>query len=88
MARPKNPNTVAATAATIRRGQESKAAALRQAGWLVLDPETVADPVSLAALVDLHMSGLIHHGDDQPCAACTVTRVVRRLAEMQPRPAR
>ena len=33
--------TAAATAAVRRRGQETKAAALREAGWLVIAPEDV-----------------------------------------------
>lgn len=36
------PRTAAATAAVIRRGQETKATKLRQAGWLVVPPEVVA----------------------------------------------
>lgn len=43
MAAPKRPNTEAATAATKRRGQESMAAKLRAAGWVVVPPEH-ADP--------------------------------------------
>lgn len=36
------PRTAAATAAVIRRGQETKAATLREAGWLVVPPEAAA----------------------------------------------
>lgn len=39
MPAPKSPNTAAATAAVRRRGQETAAAKLRQAGWLVTPPE-------------------------------------------------
>jgi hypothetical protein len=38
----KEPRTAAATAAVRRRGQETKAAALREAGWIVVPPEAVA----------------------------------------------
>lgn len=43
MPAPKRPNTTAATAAVVRRGQETVAAKLRSAGWIVLPPEQVAD---------------------------------------------
>jgi hypothetical protein len=43
MPAPKNPNTAAATAAVIRRGQETRAARLREAGWIILRPEEIAD---------------------------------------------
>jgi hypothetical protein len=39
MPAPKRPNTAAATEAVRRRGQESMAAKLREAGWLVVPPE-------------------------------------------------
>jgi hypothetical protein len=42
MPAPKRPNTTAATAAVVRRGQETRAARLRAAGWLALPPEVVA----------------------------------------------
>lgn len=42
MPAPKRPNTTAATAAVVRRGQETQAAKLRAAGWLVLSPEEAA----------------------------------------------
>jgi hypothetical protein len=49
MPAPKRPNTVAATAAVRRRGQETMAAKLREAGWLVVPPERVAElPPALA----------------------------------------
>lgn len=38
MPAPKNPNTAAATAAAVRRGQETAAAKLRAAGWTVTPP--------------------------------------------------
>lgn len=41
MPAPKKPNTAAATAAVVRRGQETAAAKLREAGWLVVPPEEV-----------------------------------------------
>jgi hypothetical protein len=41
MARPKTPNTAAATEARRRLGLLTKAAALREAGWLVVAPEQV-----------------------------------------------
>jgi len=41
MPAPKRPNTTAATAAVVRRGQETQAAKLRAAGWAVLSPEQV-----------------------------------------------
>lgn len=44
MPAPKNPNTRAATAATIRRGQETMAAKLRAAGWTVLPPDESGPP--------------------------------------------
>jgi len=42
MARPKTPNTGAATAKNVRRGHDSAARRLRTAGWVVLDPEQLA----------------------------------------------
>lgn len=39
MPAPKRPNTAAATAAVRRRGQETMAAKLRAAGWVVVPPE-------------------------------------------------
>lgn len=39
MPAPKTPNTAAATAAVRRRGQETMAAKLRAAGWIVIPPE-------------------------------------------------
>jgi len=51
MPAPKNPNTVAATAAVRRRGDETAAARLRTHGWLVIPPEAAADlPAELTAL--------------------------------------
>lgn len=38
MPAPKRPNTAAATAAVVRRGQETMAAKLRAAGWTVIPP--------------------------------------------------
>lgn len=43
MPAPKSPNTAAATAAVRRRGQETAAAKLREAGWVVIPPERVAE---------------------------------------------
>lgn len=47
MPAPKRPNTAAATEAAAavarRRGQETKAADLRDAGWLVFPPEQAAE---------------------------------------------
>lgn len=40
------PRTAAATAARRRIGQESKAAALRQAGWLVVPPELAEELIA------------------------------------------
>lgn len=45
MPAPKNPNTIAATAATIRKAQDRKATALRQLGWLVIPSDMPADAV-------------------------------------------
>lgn len=39
MPAPKTPNTAAATAATMRRGDETAARKLRARGWLVVPPE-------------------------------------------------
>lgn len=39
MPAPKRPNTAAATEAVRRRGQETQAAKLRAAGWVVMSPE-------------------------------------------------
>lgn len=41
MPAPKRPNTEAATAAVRRRGQETAAAKLREAGWTVIPPKEV-----------------------------------------------
>lgn len=41
MPAPKTPNTSAATAANQRRGDETAAARLRAAGWLVVPPERI-----------------------------------------------
>lgn len=43
MPAPKRPNTTAATAAVRRRGQETMAAKLREAGWMCLSAEQLAD---------------------------------------------
>jgi hypothetical protein len=42
MPAPKRPNTAAATEAVRRRGQETMAAKLREAGWVVITPEKFA----------------------------------------------
>ncbi len=42
MPAPKRPNTEAATAAVRRRGDETAATRLRNHGWLVVPPETLA----------------------------------------------
>lgn len=42
MPAPKNPNVTAAAASRRRIGLETKAADLREAGWLVMSPEEVA----------------------------------------------
>lgn len=57
MARPRTPNTAnavaAASARRVRGGQETKAATLRSAGWLVVAPEDVAAVIeALAAQPD------------------------------------
>lgn len=44
MPKPNNPNTAAATAAVIRRGQETMARKLRDAGWMAIPPEQLAPP--------------------------------------------
>jgi hypothetical protein len=41
MARPKNPNTVNASAKNRRRGDETAAARLRRHGWLPVPPEVL-----------------------------------------------
>lgn len=41
MPAPKTPNTAAATAVTVRRGDETAAARLRSHGWLVVEPEVL-----------------------------------------------
>jgi hypothetical protein len=46
MPAPKRPNTAAATEAVRRRGQETMAAKLREAGWVVMEPKE-ADIISL-----------------------------------------
>lgn len=48
MPAPKTPNTAAATAAVRRRGQETMAAKLREAGWLVVPPEKLTDAITTA----------------------------------------
>lgn len=50
----RQPRTAAATAAVRRRGQETKARALREAGWIVLPPEAFHElpPKLLAQIVD------------------------------------
>lgn len=42
MPAPVRPNTSAATAAVVRRGDETAAARLRAHGWVVLSPEMLA----------------------------------------------
>lgn len=42
MPAPNRPNTEAATAKVIRRGDETAAARLRSHGWIVIPPEQVA----------------------------------------------
>jgi 3-methyladenine DNA glycosylase Tag len=59
MPAPKRPNTAKATetaaALARRRGQETKAAALREAGWLVVPPEQVEDTQAALAYAQRHM---------------------------------
>lgn len=43
MPAPKRANTAAATAAVVRRGQETMARKLREAGWIVTAPEDRTD---------------------------------------------
>lgn len=43
MPAPKNPNTAAATAAVLRRGDDTAATRLRKHGWLVIPPEAVTE---------------------------------------------
>lgn len=45
MPAPKRPNTTNATAAKVRSGQDTKAAALAEAGWICLPPEAYRDIV-------------------------------------------
>jgi hypothetical protein len=60
MSAPEQPRTAKATAAVVRRGQETKAAALRQAGWLVIPPEAVAalPPDVVARLASITKRGV------------------------------
>jgi len=56
MPAPKRPNTAAATAVIRRRGDETAAARLRKAGWLVVPPEVLAElPAELLAYAAVHM---------------------------------
>jgi 3-methyladenine DNA glycosylase Tag len=55
MPAPKRPNTAAATAAVRRRGQETMARRLREAGWLVVPPEQVEDTQAALAYAQRHM---------------------------------
>lgn len=43
MPAPHTPNTAAATAAVLRRGDETAAARLRRHGWLPIPPEALAE---------------------------------------------
>jgi hypothetical protein len=43
MPAPKKPNTVNATAARVRSGQETAARKLRAAGWIVIPPKKEAE---------------------------------------------
>jgi hypothetical protein len=55
MPAPKRPNTTAATAKVIRRGQETAAAKLRAAGWVCIPPEQIDE---LPAATARHLNNL------------------------------
>lgn len=63
MPAPKRPNTAAATEATKRRGQETMAAKLREAGWAALTPE---DVTYLDLLPDEELRAFVRAGG-RPC---------------------
>lgn len=53
MPAPRHPNTTAATAVVRRRGQETMAAKLRVAGWVVIPPEHAKSvPPDLAEILN------------------------------------
>ncbi len=56
MPAPKRPNTAAATEAVRRRGQETMAARLREAGWTVIPPELVQEDTMTTYTIK-HMDG-------------------------------
>lgn len=60
MPAPKRPNTEPASAAVRRRGQETAAAKLRAAGWIVAEPGVAGAAEALVAAVaelSRHLSG-------------------------------
>lgn len=57
MPAPKKPNTAAATAAVRRRGQETMAAKLRKAGWLVVPPPSEPNSQAMEDAIEVRVSG-------------------------------
>lgn len=60
MPAPKRPNTAAATAAVVRRGQETMARKLRAGGWLVVAPEVLERQ-------PIYICDAIEDIDERPC---------------------
>lgn len=73
MPAPKRPNTAAATAAVRRRGSETMAAKLREAGWLAVAPEH-ADAVLTAVQFALDDPSFFDLGGEQVAALQAVQK--------------
>ena len=82
MPAPKRPNTAPATKALIRRGQETMAAKLREAGWGVLTPEHIAAgwTITPPPKVALHPAQLMPAPKGHRCPACSHSTTVHRVA--------
>lgn len=87
MAAPKNPNPGPAAAKNARKGQETKAQALRAAGWWTLTPEQL---IELRAWLHDLVKELGEEqnpaGVGRECACKHYTEVIRTMLDSHPSP--
>lgn len=81
MPAPKQPSTSAATAAVVRKGDETAAVRLRAHGWILIPPEMIAElPADLVERVTKR-GGAQHLGQEKDMRA-RVTQFVSRPARV------
>lgn len=78
------PRTAKATEAVVRRGQETKAAKLREVGWLVIPPDEVEKAVAALDAIDPDDPEAAHQRADGVLLALAgdaVAKAYRRLRD-------